>query len=65
MLRAQALATRQSGVCVVPQRTQLEHGVSQERLVRCDKTDAGVRECVFDVASVAHRHLEKVGVFDA
>lgn len=60
MLRAQVLATRQSGVCVFPQSTQLEHGVSQERVLRCAKDDAGVRECVFEVASVAHRHLEKV-----
>lgn len=61
MLRAQVLATRASGVCVFPQSTQLEHGVSQERVLRCAKDDAGVRECAFEVASVAHRHLEKVG----
>lgn len=64
MLRAQVLATRSSGVCVVPQRTLLEHGVSQERVLRCSRDDAGVRECVFEVASVAHRHLEKVREVD-
>lgn len=60
LLRAQALpGARQFGVCVFPQRLQLEQGVSQERLLRCTRDDAAVRECTYEVASVAHRHLEK------
>ncbi|XP_004529557.1 NADH dehydrogenase (ubiquinone) complex I, assembly factor 6 homolog [Ceratitis capitata] len=43
----------------VPQEILIKHGVSQERIVRDKAEDKGVEECIFEVASVAHQHLEK------
>lgn len=59
MLRAQSRPDRSKGVCI-PQETMLKHGVSQERILRNKVDDKGVQECVFEVASVANSHLEKV-----
>lgn len=44
----------------IPQEVLVKHGVSQERIVRNKVDDKGVEECIFEVASVAHQHLEKV-----
>lgn len=62
MLRAQAVqrTRRSAAFCVFPQETLMKHGVSQERALRDAPNDAGVRECTFEVASVAHSHLENV-----
>lgn len=61
MLRAQGLQrSRRSAQCVFPQETLMKHGISQERALRDAPDDAGVRECTFEVASVAHSHLENV-----
>lgn len=59
MLRAQSRLDRSKGVCI-PQETMLKHGVSQERILRNKIDDKGVQECVFDVASLANSHLQKV-----
>lgn len=59
MLRAQSRPDRSKGVCI-PQETMLQHGVSQERILRNKIDDKGVQDCVFEVASVANSHLEKV-----
>lgn len=59
MLRAQTRQDRSKGVCI-PQETMLKHGVSQERILRNKIDDKGVQDCVFDTASVANSHLEKV-----
>lgn len=61
MLRAQGVQRhRRTAFCVFPQETLMKHGISQERALRDAADDAGVRECTFDVASVAHSHLENV-----
>lgn len=59
MLRAQSRLERSNGVCI-PQETMLKHGVSQERILRNKIDDKGVQDCVFEIASVANSHLEKV-----
>ncbi|XP_054730589.1 NADH dehydrogenase (ubiquinone) complex I, assembly factor 6 homolog [Anastrepha obliqua] len=43
----------------IPQEVLIKHGVSQERIVRDKAEDKGVEECIFEMASVAHQHLEK------
>ncbi|KAM8721197.1 hypothetical protein ACLKA7_007120 [Drosophila subpalustris] len=57
LLRAIPHAGRQQSVCV-PLEVLVKHGVSQERILRSDRTDKGVEECVFEVASVANSHLK-------
>lgn len=37
----------------------MKHGVSQERFFRSKPNDKGVEDVVFDIATVAHQHLEK------
>lgn len=67
MLRAQCRLDRSKGVCI-PQETMLKHGVNQERILRNKVDDKGVQDCVFEVASLANSHLEKVCIvrnFDA
>lgn len=59
MLRAQPAQSRAYTVCV-PQETLIKHGCSQERVLRDRKDDKAVHECTFEVASLAHSHLEKV-----
>lgn len=44
---------------IVPQQILLHHGVSYEQIVRLKDDDKLVRECIFDVASLANTHLEK------
>jgi NADH dehydrogenase [ubiquinone] 1 alpha subcomplex assembly factor 6 len=43
----------------IPQEILMKHGVSQERFYRSLKDDKGVEEVVFEVATLAHQHLEK------
>lgn len=43
----------------IPQEILMKHGVSQERFYRNTKGDKGVEEVVFEVATLAHQHLEK------
>lgn len=43
----------------IPQEVLMKHGVSQERVIRDKAGDKGVEECVFEIASIAHQHLEK------
>ncbi|XP_058817645.1 NADH dehydrogenase (ubiquinone) complex I, assembly factor 6 homolog [Topomyia yanbarensis] len=45
-------------VVPIPQEILMQHGVSQERVLRNQKDDKGVEEVVFQLAGVAHRHLE-------
>uniref|UniRef100_A0A2M4BVQ0 Putative phytoene/squalene synthetase n=1 Tax=Anopheles marajoara TaxID=58244 RepID=A0A2M4BVQ0_9DIPT len=49
----------QRNVVPVPQELLISHGVNQERLVRNAKDDKAVEEVTFQLASVAHRHLQK------
>lgn len=44
---------------VVPQQILLQHGVSYERILRQKPDDKPVRNCIFDVASLANTHLTK------
>lgn len=44
----------------IPQEILMKHGVSQERILRQKADDKGVEEVVFEVATLAHQHLEKV-----
>uniref|UniRef100_T1H759 Uncharacterized protein n=1 Tax=Megaselia scalaris TaxID=36166 RepID=T1H759_MEGSC len=43
----------------IPQEVLMKHGVSQERVIRDKAGDKGVEECIFEIASIAHQHLEK------
>lgn len=43
----------------IPQDILIKHGVSQERIIRQKEGDKGVEECIFEVASEAHVHLEQ------
>lgn len=43
----------------LPQEILMKHGVSQERFMRQKPDDKGVEDVVFDVATIAHQHLEK------
>jgi NADH dehydrogenase [ubiquinone] 1 alpha subcomplex assembly factor 6 len=47
----------------IPQETLMKHGVSQERFYRSKKDDKEVEEIVFEIAGLAHQHLEKVSSF--
>lgn len=38
----------------------MKNGVSQERILRNKHDDKGVQDCIFEVATLAHQHLEKV-----
>lgn len=44
----------------IPQEIIMRHGISQERILRDRPDDKGVEECIYEVASLAHQHLEKV-----
>uniref|UniRef100_A0A182J4S7 NADH dehydrogenase (Ubiquinone) complex I, assembly factor 6 n=1 Tax=Anopheles atroparvus TaxID=41427 RepID=A0A182J4S7_ANOAO len=57
LLRSIPYQTRRNAV-PIPQEVLIEHGVNQERMVRNRKDDKGVEEVTFNLASVAHRHLE-------
>lgn len=46
-------------VVPVPQEVLMQHGVSQERVLRNRKEDKGVEEVIFQLAGLAHQHLEK------
>ncbi|CRK96863.1 CLUMA_CG009989, isoform A [Clunio marinus] len=43
----------------IPQEILMQHGVSQERFFRSKPNDKGVEDVVFDIATLAHQHLEK------
>ena len=43
----------------IPQEILMKHGVSQERFFRAKPNDKGVEEVVFEIATLAHQHLEK------
>ena len=44
----------------IPQEILMKHGISQERFYRSKLGDKGVEEVVFEIATLAHQHLEKV-----
>ena len=44
----------------IPQEILMKHGVSQERFFRGKENDKGIEEVVFEIATTAHQHLEKV-----
>lgn len=37
----------------------MKHGCSQERFIRSKSDDKAVEEVIFEVATLAHQHLEK------
>ncbi|CAO1417143.1 unnamed protein product [Diamesa hyperborea] len=43
----------------IPQEILMKHGISQERFYRSKLGDKGVEEVVFEIATLAHQHLEK------
>lgn len=43
----------------IPQEILMKHGVSQERFYRSKPNDKGVEEVVYEIATLAHQHLEK------
>lgn len=57
LLRAIPHTGRQQAVCV-PLEVLIKHGVSQERILRSDRNDKGVEECIFEVAGMANTHLK-------
>ncbi|XP_065363800.1 NADH dehydrogenase (ubiquinone) complex I, assembly factor 6 homolog [Calliphora vicina] len=50
--------TKRSQALSIPQEILIKHGVSQERVLRANPQDKGVEECIFEVATAAHQHLE-------
>lgn len=59
LLRSVKYQSRSKYVIPVPQEILMRHGVSQERILRDQAEDKGVEEAVFEMATVAHQHLEK------
>ncbi|TMW47432.1 hypothetical protein DOY81_007489, partial [Sarcophaga bullata] len=51
--------TKRSQALSIPQEILIKNGVSQERILRANPGDKGVEECIFEVASAAHQHLEQ------
>lgn len=43
----------------IPQEILMKHGISQERFFRSKPGDKGVEDVVFEIATLAHQHLEK------
>lgn len=43
----------------IPQEILIKHGISQERFYRSKENDKGVEDVVFEIATLAHQHLEK------
>jgi NADH dehydrogenase [ubiquinone] 1 alpha subcomplex assembly factor 6 len=43
----------------IPQELLIKHGISQERFYRSKDNDKGVEDVVFEIATLAHQHLEK------
>uniref|UniRef100_A0A336LTU3 CSON000477 protein n=1 Tax=Culicoides sonorensis TaxID=179676 RepID=A0A336LTU3_CULSO len=58
LLRSIPQLTREQAI-PISQDILIKHGVSQERILRNKKDDKGVEECVFEIATLAHQHLEK------
>lgn len=46
----------------VPQEILIKNNVSQERIIRYKGDDQGVKDCIFEMASIANAHLEKVSL---
>lgn len=59
LLRSVKYQSRSKYCIPVPQEILMRHGVSQERILRDQVEDKGVEEAVFEMATVAHQHLEK------
>ncbi|KAL9878290.1 NADH dehydrogenase (ubiquinone) complex I, assembly factor 6 homolog sicily isoform 1-T1 [Glossina fuscipes fuscipes] len=51
--------TKRGQTLNVPQELLIKNGVSEERFLRHKFDDKGVADCVFQIAAVAHQHLEK------
>lgn len=52
--------TKRSQALNIPQEVLIKNGVSQERVLRAKANDKGVEDCIFEVATAAHQHLEMV-----
>lgn len=52
--------TGRSQTLSIPQEILVKNGVSQERILRSKLNDKGVEDCIFEVATIAHQHIEKV-----
>uniref|UniRef100_A0A1I8PJU6 Squalene/phytoene synthase n=1 Tax=Stomoxys calcitrans TaxID=35570 RepID=A0A1I8PJU6_STOCA len=50
--------TKRSQALNIPQEVLIKNGVSQERVLRATANDKGVEDCIFEVATAAHQHLE-------
>lgn len=59
ILRSVYMQSSRSQFLPIPQEILMKHGVSQERFMRSKPNDKGVEEVVFEVATLAHQHLEK------
>lgn len=59
ILRSIYASQSRSQYLPIPQEILMKHGVSQERFFRSKPDDKGVEEVVFEVAALAHQHLEK------
>lgn len=59
ILRSIYLQRSRSQFLPIPQEILMKHGVSQERFFRSKPNDKGVEEVVFEIATLAHQHLEK------
>lgn len=59
LLRSVKFQSRSKYCIPVPQEILMRHGVSQERVLRDQLEDKGVEEAVFEMATIAHQHLNK------
>jgi len=59
ILRSVYVQRSRSQFLPIPQEILMKHGVSQERFIRSKPKDKGVEDVVFEVATLAHQHLEK------
>lgn len=59
LLRSVKYQSRNKYIIPVPQEILMRHGCSQERILRDQPEDKGVEESVFEMATVAHQHLQK------
>lgn len=59
ILRSIYASRSRSQYLPIPQEILMKHGISQERFIRSKPDDKGVEDVVFEIATLAHQHLEK------
>ena len=59
ILRSIYAQTSRSQYLPIPQEILMKHGISQEKFFRSKANNKGVEDVVFEIATLAHQHLEK------